>query len=106
LEVDLRQLEQMEGDKLIDASDLKIVRINRTSRTIAGTIVYHVRLDNSYLMEGILYIKQGGEYRKLPYRMPPKGLCDFINEEKYIYPEVTKVSNMPEVMPCPMPVVS
>lgn len=40
--------------------------------------------------------KQGGEYRYLPYTIPPSPYCDALESDKYFYPEIAKYSDLPE----------
>ena len=99
-------LKQLSGAEFIDFSEWKVRKVNRTTRLLTGTVVVvNPNIDNKVKIEFELYKKQGGEYRKQAYTLPPKGSCDFINQDTYFYPEIVKVSNAPEKMPCPLPVV-
>lgn len=108
IEIILDRCVQLEGDRenFIDASNLKVKKLNRTTRGIVGNLTFHVPLDNSYLAEATVYKKQGGEYRLMPFRYPPTGLCTAVNTDKVWYPDFVKVSDLPYPMPCPSPIVS
>lgn len=107
LDVDLRNCEHTEGDyNIIDWRDLKVKKINRSTRGLVGKAIYHIPLDKSYLFEMIGSMKRGGEYQKLPYRIAPRELCVSAQEEIYVYPELVLASNFPSPVPCPFPNVS
>jgi hypothetical protein len=50
----------------------------------------------------------GGEYRYTPYSVPPTPYCDMIINDKYVYPDALKQSNLPQDVAanCPVPPVS
>jgi Protein of unknown function (DUF1091) len=61
--------------------------------------------DNTKQVEAKMWKKQGGEYRLLPFKLPAKNLCDFLNQDTIVIPDMVKVSNIPSPMPCPVPQV-
>lgn len=97
----------MSDDKYFDLTKLKI-RKDKESKTrkLYGNVSINTEMDNSYKETILLYKKQGGEYRKMPYKIPDKGICDLFNEGEYIYPELVAHSDFPNPMPCPLPAVS
>lgn len=102
MEVDLRNCEQTKGDSsIIDFTDLKVVKLNRT-RGISGKAIYHVPLDESFLGESIIAIKQGGEYRLLPFHLEKQALCRAIGKS-YAYPDLVAASDFPNPAQCPFP---
>lgn len=104
-ELDVDFVEQLSETTYIDFTELKVRRINGT-RKIMGNVTYHISLDNTFTEELLVYLKQGGEYRILPYKVSKKGVCDFHNGDEYFYPEMSAVSDMPLPYPCPFPAVS
>lgn len=107
MDLDIISCEQMAGDsRIIDWRDLKIKRFNRTTRGLFGKVTYHKALDKNFTLEIIVLMKQGGQYRQLPYRIPPKIFCTFVQEDSYIYPEVASVSDFPYPPSCPFPNVN
>lgn len=50
-------------------------------------------------------MKQGGEYRLLPYKLPKKPVCKFANEDKFFLPKTANVSEITFPMACPLEVV-
>lgn len=102
----MQHSEQLEGDKekFIDFSSLKVKKLNQTFRALDGKVTYHIQLDNSFDLEGKFYKKQGGEYRILPYRLPRLGFCAFI-KDKFFYPDLAAVSDLPLPAPCPFTAV-
>lgn len=105
MEIDLQRVEQLNELTYVDYSKLFIRKVNRT-RKMFGNVTVHVPLDNNDIAEVAFYVKQAGEYRLMPYRLPKKGICDFLKEDKYLYPELTEYSSFPLPAPCPYPAVS
>lgn len=66
----------------------------------------HVAADDTYMFSYFVSKKQGGEYRKLPFKLMPKGMCSFINEDEFFFPELNKYSDINLPVPCPLLVVS
>jgi hypothetical protein len=101
IEVELKLVEQLTDTTLFDYSKLKI-RKHEKIRKIFGNVTHHIDLDNSYTAFGDLFTKQGGEYRKLPYRLPEAKLCDFYQNDKFYYKEMCKFSTFPYPSECPV----
>ncbi|KAG5676538.1 hypothetical protein PVAND_006364 [Polypedilum vanderplanki] len=84
--------------------NIKIKKINKTTRGIFGFAYFHVPIGNDIKFEGKVLKKQGGEYRYLPYGVKPEPICDLFANDKYIYPDMSKNSDMPADIKnnCPM----
>lgn len=105
-DIELRHVNQISGmENVADYTGLKVKRLTKKTRGIFGNLTVTGVLDDSYLIGVNAARKQGGEYRLLPYRIPPKPICTFINEDTYIYPELSASSDFPLPMPCPLPLV-
>lgn len=105
-ELDLQKFEQVEADiRFFDWSELKLKKENRT-RKLFGQMKYFVPADNSFQVEMTSFTKQGGEYRKLPFRVARKNLCDFYQNSKNFYHELAAVSDLPMPFVCPLANVS
>ena len=52
-----------------------------------------------------MYLKQGGEYRLLPFKLPKKALCDFVNEDIYFLPKAVNVTDITFPVSCPLETV-
>jgi hypothetical protein len=90
-----------------DFTGVRIKKINKTTRAFVGTFyILTPVFDNDGRIDAELYKKQGGEYRKLPYNLAPEPICNFWKNDIYVYPEIVKASNLPEVLPCPVPQAS
>lgn len=63
-------------------------------------------MDNSYSAMVEVFLKQGGEYRKLPYKLEKKPLCDFFKGDVYYYEELSTMSTFPFPFVCPYKKVS
>lgn len=59
-------------------------------------------VDNSFLNEYILIVKQGGEYRMLPFKMPQQGVCDSFTKVSEFYQEMADGSDLPSSFQCPI----
>lgn len=106
-EIEWRECKQIKFvPNLINIGDLKVKKINRTTRGIFGTIIYHVSVDDSFLLEAIISIKQGGEYRRMPFKLAKKGCCSALQDDEIIYPDLAAASDFPEQFPCPLPKVT
>lgn len=107
MEITLQHCEQLEAEKesFADFSDLRIRKLNRTLRGLTGNVNANVELGNDYLLSATGYIKQGGEYRKLPYKMPEKRFCEIIEQYNNYYEEIAADSNLPVPFSCPLPEV-
>lgn len=103
MEIEIQNAAQTFGDKdnFLDFSELKVKKINKTTRGMFGKIIQHVTLDNSYTVSVNALAKQGGEYRPLPYKVE-KGACDFCKEDEFLYPELVATSDIPDPLPCPI----
>lgn len=47
-------------------------------------------------IEAAVFVKQGGEYRLMPYRITPSPFCSFCGNDSYVYPDLAKNSDFPE----------
>lgn len=93
-------------DKFLDFTNVKVKKIGK-DRGFVGPVSFNFPIDNNYTVEGKLYMKQGGEYREMPYKLQKKPFCDFVNGETFFLPKVTDVTSPPMTFPmsCPSPVV-
>lgn len=62
-------------------------------------------IDDSFLLDVTVFVKQGGAYRIMPYKPPKSGFCSFIRDDKYVYPDLVTVSDFPDPFLCPFPSV-
>lgn len=90
----------------MDWSDLKIKKVNKTTRAMFGNMINAVSLDNSYEAEILFYLKQGGEYRASPYKISRNPFCEMIHGDEMVLPEFIAASTLPSPLPCPVPEVS
>lgn len=67
-----------------------------------GPIIINGPLDNSFQVHMIGFKKQGGEYKLMPYKLPPQGFCDVINNDPFNLPQEVEVSNLTLPIPCPI----
>jgi hypothetical protein len=99
-------VEQTVGQELWDWTGIKVRKIPGTkTRGLYGHIVNRGRIDNTFKFLCKLHVKQGGEYRLMPFKLMPQSICDAANNEKHFIPDFVKVSNFTQPIECPLPEV-
>ena len=68
MEVDIANVEQLNELTYFDFTKVYVRKVNKI-RKIFGNATYKIPLDNTFLCEILVYKKQGGEYRLLPYKI-------------------------------------
>jgi hypothetical protein len=64
-------------------TNIKVKKIPGTkSRGLFGPVFVHGPVDNTFEVMIKIYIKQGGEYRLSPYKVPEHPICDAYNNDK------------------------
>lgn len=106
MDFEITYVEQFEGGEYMDWTSLKVKKINKTMRGLFGNHTTLIPFDNTFEADIIVFKKQGGEFRKLPYRIPRTKYCDVFVADIYFYQDLVASSDFPEVFPCPLPVVS
>jgi hypothetical protein len=87
----------------MNCNNLKVQRVDR-SRLLFGNLTYLVSMDDSYTMRVNSLVKQGGEYRYLPYKSEGT-VCRNLGWGPAGYKELTQHSTFPYPLPCPIPSV-
>lgn len=106
MEIEITDFKQILGQEYADWTGLRVKKINKTTRALVGGIeVKSDIIDNVSKLKALISLKQGGQYRKLPYNFPPSSCCETLNKDPYIYPDIAKVSDIPSPVPCPFPQV-
>lgn len=105
LEFEMQQLTPLTEPTYLDYRDIR-VRKHEKVRKIFGNVTHHIDMDNSYTATVELFVKQGGEYRKLPYRLKESPVCDFFQQDTYFYEEMTTMTTYPFPFVCPIAKVS
>ena len=90
----------------INLDHMRVRKVNRTHHLLIGNLTMYVNQGNDYAFFGVLYKKQGNDYKKTPYKMGPKKFCDFLREDKIFYPSLLADSDFPTIETCPWPSVS
>jgi hypothetical protein len=99
-ELTMDRVEQIGDTSLIDWKGLKTKKVGK-DRKFFGNFTNKVDFDNSYKISVELYVKQGNEYRKTPYRLPTKSYCNFISDDDYYYKEMSEFSDFIYPFECP-----
>jgi hypothetical protein len=90
----------------MDWTGLKVKKFTGSkTRGLFGSVKIHGNVDNTFKYECKIYVKQGGEYRLMPFKIPPQPVCDLFNNEDAFVQDFADVSNITQPMPCPMPKV-
>ena len=93
-------------ENYVNLDNVRVKKVNRTHHLLIGNFTMHVNQGNEYEFFGVLYKKQGNEYKKTPYKIGPKKFCDFLRDEKMFYPDIQASSDFPSVETCPWPSVT
>jgi Protein of unknown function (DUF1091) len=101
LDIILDRIECSSDSDFIECSTLKVKRVKK-QRLMFGNVTILQPLDNDVNIQVLFFKKQGGEYRKMPYKIV-KPLCDAIKEDIYFYDELCANSTLPGNRPCPYP---
>lgn len=107
IDLEIRDLKQVFGFNISDFTSLKVRKFNKTSRVIRGNIIVKtLDFGNQLQATALFFRKQGGEYRLMPYKVFPKKLCNYFNDDIFFYDDLTRHSNIPEKpVPCPFDIV-
>ncbi|CAO1364467.1 unnamed protein product [Diamesa tonsa] len=92
--------------KFFDLNKVRVKKINRTHHVIDGEMEFFRSFGDEYDVEVTFYQKSGIEYKKMPYKIGPKKFCSFFREEKTVYPDLQKHTDLPPIDTCPWPKVS
>jgi hypothetical protein len=61
------------------------------------------REDNTVMISGNSYVKRGGQYQKMPFRVPPKVACDTYKEDVFgFFEQIAESSNLTLPVDCPV----
>lgn len=105
IEIDIQKFDQLSGEDLIDSTGIKIRKENKT-RKVFGKVLLLQDVGNDVLAGVRVFKRSGSGYQLLPYKLPPKPICDALNKGGYIYPEIVAMSDAPkQPVPCPLPKV-
>lgn len=107
LDLQFLEIRQLSDSKWMDATGLKIKKINKT-RKLFGPIIYNVDFDNTYTVQFLAMKKQGGQYQMMPYQLMQQGFCDFFHSpiNKPFVDELFDATDLPNPLPCPFGNVS
>lgn len=101
-DITLDRAECSSAPGFIECSRLKIKRVSK-QRLLFGNITICTPLDNDAVSNLSIFKKQGGEYRKMPYKIV-KPFCDVIKNGIYFYDDLCVNSTLPKHRPCPYPI--
>jgi hypothetical protein len=68
---------------------------------LIGEFELFTDLGNDFDLACFAYKAAGNDYKFLPYKIGPKPLCDFIDEEKLMYPDLQSKTDFPDASVCP-----
>jgi hypothetical protein len=73
---------------------------------VYGPWTIHGLVDDSFKVKGTFYLKQGGEYRLMPFTVPESDVCSAINNDQFAIPQIVEHSNFTLPVECPISNVS
>lgn len=97
----LEKFEQVFANKDFSDWNLKVGRKNKTMRALFGEVIVKTTEGNDVKMQAETFKKQGGEYRKMPYKISEAPFCDVARDDTYVYQDLAKDSDFPEKFKCP-----
>ncbi|XP_061401360.1 uncharacterized protein LOC133337112 [Musca vetustissima] len=102
------ELESFEIDKkydtqFVDWHSLRMTRISRNNFVINGTAIGNMDLDNRQALNLQIFTYDAKQkLRGLLVFNVEHRVCDFIEQDKDVYPRLQEVSNLPEPGTCPL----
>jgi Protein of unknown function (DUF1091) len=97
----LDRIECSADTDFMECSSLKVKRVQK-QRLMFGNVSIFTPLDNNVIIQLIPYKKQGGEYRKMPYKIN-EPFCDVVQRDEYFYDDLCANSTFLKDRPCPYP---
>lgn len=94
------EFKQISGEEFVDLTGLKVKKVNK-ERKVFGKVIFHQFFDDSVTLAVEAYVKQGGEYRLMPFKPQAQGVCSYTKHHKQYYDEVVEYSDFPDPAPCP-----
>jgi Protein of unknown function (DUF1091) len=85
----------------LECTNVKVKRVTK-QRLMFGNFTIFEPMDNNVSVQVTAFKKQGGEYRRMPYRIV-KPLCNAVKEGIYLYDDMCANSTLPKDRPCPYP---
>lgn len=80
---------------ILDTSSLKVRKVNRT-RSVIGEFILYEQFGDETELEVNCFVKQGGGYNELPYKLPKSSLCPVLRSKEPCYQRIVKASDLPE----------
>lgn len=74
---------------------------NKTVRALFGEVIARTTEGNDVYLEVESFKKQGGEFRKMPYKISKAPFCDVASGDEYVYADLAANSDFPEKFSCP-----
>lgn len=102
------QLDRVEqiffNESYCDFAGIKVRKVNKT-RVLVGDIKIFQDFGDDIIAETIAFVKQGGEYRLMPYKVGKIPFCQLLQKDVYFYKKLTEKSDFPEDIEKDCPIV-
>jgi len=85
--------------KFANVDKLKVKRVNKTHHMIFGeiTLFTDLTVDNpDYDFQIHVYHKAGNDYKLMPYKVRPKPVCEYYDNDSVFTPNVVESSDLPD----------
>ena len=101
IDFNIEKAEFINVDGVVEFSTLKLVKQNRTHFVVKGKLKLLREFSDDIKIGVEFFQLQGGEYRKMPYKVPVQRFCEFVMNEKLVMPEIFATSDLPPAEKCP-----
>lgn len=88
--------------KFVNFDNLRVRKINKTHHLLAGRVELMRDIGDIFNFQALIYKKSGNAYQRTALHFGPKNFCSYIKEDRFLWPELLKVFDLPQNRTCPM----
>jgi hypothetical protein len=91
----------LNNKSVINFTELKLRKFNRTTQIWTGPYEAYIDIDNSVTISISGFKRTGNEWHVLPFRVPPTPYCDYAKTEQFYFDVFIQHSDLPSKDHCP-----